>query len=980
MGRNIRIFLIGITLLLLANGAKGQFYSLGGDPERLSWRIIKSENYSLIYPKEADSLARVYLFELERIRDKVNEPLKINPKRIPVVLHPYTTLSNGSVAWAPKRVDLITSPDPYDGRADYWARHLATHELRHVAQIEHYTKGPYKVLYYLLGEQSTGIGLGLLVSKYVMEGDAVVAETELSNSGRGRSADFNKYLRAMYLNDDFRNWDRISLGSYKHFTPDIYTFGYHIEAYMRYQTQQYSIISNYFYIPVKYWYNPYRFLYPIKYTNGVSMTGFFYHSQKVLKNIWMENLIRKGEVTSPLIVSNKKVRYYTELISPIEVNCPQSKYHNQIIAIKKGYKDAPKMIRIDSTGKEHFMRFFGSYTSSLVYDSDKRLYWSESVRHNAADLEDFSVIKYLDLTTGRVHRLSWKSKYFNPAPSTDLKSVAVSEYLPSGECYLTYIDAHSGEVIKRIEAPENGQIKENAFLNGRLYSTIVMEDGMAIYLQSGDGFTRITPLQHQSISRLRGDGEKLYFTSDLDGVLNIYTLNPATGELKRLTNSKYGADYPHITQDTLYYSDYSLNGYSIGKIALSDLHPVKEEFTKPYKYPLAEFITSQQQDSTKVATNDTINTFDKEKYPSKYYSKALHAFRIHSWYPLYLDMSQLQNFSLETIFKVASPGITLLSQNSLGSIKAQLSYAYMNKRHTGHLSLNTRIWGDLNAELKLTLNQREQYYYLIDYEEGKQIITIDQSTPLFTSSLSLYYPLTFNSEGWYRVLNPQAALGFNNDAFYSYEDKEYRFKYEFRYGVTYGQVLPTAHSEIFPRWGFGISLFGASSPWTGENFGHLAYASIYAYLPGIIRGQGLKLSATGQHQFVDGKMYYLGDYATLPKGYSSLLSPSEKYFKVGAEYAVPIYLGDVSLGSILYLKRLQLIPFGEYAKDINTQGKQQFYSFGSDILIDFHLFRLSYPFSMGMRYAHTGPQNINTTTGPQSLSQNSFSFLFNISF
>ena len=79
-------------------------------------------------------------------------------------------------------------------------------------------------------------------------------------------------------------------------------------------------------------------------------------------------------------------------------------------------------------------------------------------------------------------------------------------------------------------------------------------------------------------------------------------------------------------------------------------------------------------------------------------------------------------------------------------------------------------------------------------------------------------------------------------------------------------------------------------------------------------------------------------------------------------------MGDVSLSSILYFKRLQLIPFGDFAMDINPREKKIYYSYGADILVDFNLLRLAFPLSLGMRYARTG------------FHKNYFGFLANISF
>ena len=82
MRGHIKKFFILLIGLILTQKAEAQFFTLGSDPGTAVWRIIKTDHYSLIYPKEIDSLARIYLYEMERIRDKVNEPMMTNPERM----------------------------------------------------------------------------------------------------------------------------------------------------------------------------------------------------------------------------------------------------------------------------------------------------------------------------------------------------------------------------------------------------------------------------------------------------------------------------------------------------------------------------------------------------------------------------------------------------------------------------------------------------------------------------------------------------------------------------------------------------------------------------------------------------------------------------------------------------------------------------------------------------------------------------------
>ena len=213
MFRKIKLFLYTFLFLISSTISYGQYYSLGNDPSSTKWMQIKTDNYYLIYPKETDSLARVYLAHLETQRTSVYSSLGLMPKRIPVILHPYNTISNGMVAWNPKRSELITSPDPYSGSADWWPSHLTLHEMRHIGQMENYTKGIYNIFYYLLGEHVSALGIGLFTTIYSMEGDAVITETEFSQGGRGRSADFLRLQRTQFLKEHRRNYDRSYFGS-----------------------------------------------------------------------------------------------------------------------------------------------------------------------------------------------------------------------------------------------------------------------------------------------------------------------------------------------------------------------------------------------------------------------------------------------------------------------------------------------------------------------------------------------------------------------------------------------------------------------------------------------------------------------------------------------------------------------------------------------------------------------------------------------
>ena len=221
---------LALLLSLFAPQATAQYYSTGSAPTTVRWNQIKGDHFTVIYPREIDSLAREYLYNFERTRETTLAGLHIDPPRMPLILQPYNMQSNGNVSWAPRRIELYTTPMAHPLYALDWETQLAVHEGRHVGQFTHYTRGALFPFQILAGEQGFALAFP---STTQMEGDAVQHETDVTGAGRGRDPEFMKYYRAAFLNGDFRSYDRWRYGSYRDFTPNKYVFGYLINSTMR---------------------------------------------------------------------------------------------------------------------------------------------------------------------------------------------------------------------------------------------------------------------------------------------------------------------------------------------------------------------------------------------------------------------------------------------------------------------------------------------------------------------------------------------------------------------------------------------------------------------------------------------------------------------------------------------------------------------------------------------------------------------------
>lgn len=959
--KNITILII---FLFIPLGIRAQFYSTGNDPAKAKWMELKSENYRIIYPQEIDSLAKRYAFLLEEYRERIIKPYSLKPSPISVILHPYTTYSNGVVSWAPKRAEFYTSPQPYSGYSQNWEKQLVLHETRHIAQITAFTKGVYKYLHWFIGEQSTGIGVGLYPSRWFLESDAVVAETELSSAGRGRSADFLMYYRAAFLQGDNRNWDRWRFGSYKRYSPDVYAFGYLINSSIRYYGDNPDFSGELFDYLVKNFYNPAVIRNGYKKITGKTRFDHLQSGRELMTSIWRESIDTTIAFTPKEPLKAKRNRIYTEYISPVSPGREQPQ--TRVIAIKKGFENAAELVSIDSSGKERILRPFAGTTSKLQIHGNK-LYWTETNPDPRWSLQTYSDIRSYDLTTKERRKLTNKEKYFNPSVSPDGKILAVTEYPVTGSSNLLLLDSERGEVLKSIPAPQMGQIRESAFIGGRVYATIISEEGIAIYSISHNDlqWQKETPLQFQTITDFRSVKDALIFRSDLDGVNNIYVYKPDIKHLQRLTNSEYGAAYPFLDEknNELIYSDFNLDGYSPVKTAIDSLDWSVADFIQPYNHPVAELLQTQN----KSGKDPLPHEIPEEEYKIKPYNKFKNLINIHSWAPVYYNVDKIMSMSYDTFYDLASLGAVAYSQNLLGTATTMLGYSYHNGFHSGHLKFSYSGLYPI-FEISLDVNDRKSLSYSFQKNDVDQTQLVKTSTtdPYISGSILAYIPFNLSSSGWNRGIIPQLSYGFNNDLYNSNVGEKTLHKNQINYGVRLYQMRPIPHSGIYPKWGISLSLFGASAISRGEYFGDLAYIYGYLYTPGVTKSQGLRVAASYQRQFIDGKSFYLNGYASLPRGFSG--SPSMKYGKLSFDYAIPVYLGDISLGWLAYLQRAQLIPFADMAFDIdNKNQKKELLSIGCDILFDTYFLRIAAPVSIGMRYARY-----------DNFDNNYFGFLFNI--
>ena len=194
-----------------------------------------------------------------------------------------------------------------------------------------------------------------------------------------------------------------------------------------------------------------------------------------------------------------------------------------------------------------------------------------------------------------------------------------------------------------------------------------------------------------------------------------------------------------------------------------------------------------------------------------------------------------------------------------------------------------------------------------------------------------------------------------------------------------------ANSHVYPRWGIGVEAGASSGLESYKVFSPMGYVYGYGYVPGIIRTHGLRLSAMWQTKLREASVFSQQIVDILPRGLSdnstlgSQLSLYNKnLIKVTADYAIPIYIGDITIGgNLMAIKRLVAYPHFDYT----FIGKRGLWSAGLDLTADLHaIITIEFPCSFGVSFSWNGGSAWNQLAKNIEMNRWFVGPVFNVSF
>ena len=932
--------LVVVFFLLLGYPMKGfaQYYIRGQDPPDIRWQQIETEHFRLLFPEDYVGQARRVADILTYSYPKVSETLGHRPRKVPVILHNRTVVPNGFVSWAPARLEMFTNPPPDNDQHD-WLERLAVHEFRHVVQVDKLNQGFTGFLARVFGEHVTGLSLGLFVPLWFLEGDAVAAETGLTHGGRGRRPSFEQGLRAQVLEKGVYSYDKAMHGSYRDYVPNYYELGYQLVAAAR---KEYGadiwdkVMENTARRP----YTVFPFSMGLEKHAGLGQEAHYYHSFSQLDSAWRQQKASHNYTDFREISPGKTL--FTSY-RPIGFNNDTT-----LIALKTGLKDIPRVVTLGPDKQAQKLFTPGFYNSEGFTLGGGMVAWAETRPDPRWAHRSWSEVHLYDIDRQRHIRLTRGTRYFSPALSPDGSLVAATEVTAGNEYAIVLLDAISGNETARFSLPGNDYLMQPRWhpVEDLVVAIALNENGKRIItLDTGTGeFATVYHAGHYDISRPRYLNEtQILFTGPFSGVDNVYLLDKEDGSVSMLVSARFGSvdAVPGKANGELAWADYTADGYRIAyRRELPAMLPSDsvEDYSVGFHRMLA-----QQEGS--VVSGDRIPAGD---YEVSGYSKFGGLFNVHSWGPFALEMSTMD----------VSPGVSLFSQNLLSTSTGTMGYSWDMNERLGTWFLEYTYLGrypvmDIRAETGL----RRARFMDAEGEQDSFLwrewsVKPGVSVPLLFRKGAVSYGFTPSVQfGFTRMDEPKDAPEFFQG------QKLYPLEYRISAFRRWRKVA----RDVRTQKGQTIDLQYRHTPFGNGDMGRVFAGQFSAFFPGAGRHHSLLFSAFYQeHREPDFQLntinYGFPGLISRPRGISH--RSDAKLFGASLDYAFPLAYPEWTVPWILYLKRVYLNVFADYARATPMSASsvipvlpetETLTSAGLDVVGDMHLLRFFSPVRLGLR-------------------------------
>lgn len=922
MKKYIDILLLLFVFAVSVPCATAQYYDWGQEPASVKWNQVKTPDGRYVFPRYYDKQAARLINYMDAVRPYAGHGFTYGPMNMPMVMHTQNFISNALVMLAPKRMEFILTP-PAAIAAMPWDKQLAVHEFRHSVQYNNLNRGVVRALSYVLGQQGSLLGAGLL-PYWFLEGDAVLAETQMSAYGRGLQPSFTMYYRAFCLEDMEFSRDQYVSGTFRYPMPSQYELGYQIVSYAdtKYGHNIWDKVARYASR------NPYVFFtnhYGLKKHYGTTPRELFDETFGDLWSFWRSQP-QVEDSSTPVGVAGKT---FTTYASP--VGLPDG----SVLAFKEDLQRANRIVAVDPvSGRETVLAHTGSVGSPVTV-AGGMAYWTEYRQSTFWAQRVNSQLCRYDFATGRKGVVPGERRVTYPVAMDD-GSYAAVDYDYTG----VYSIKHGGW---RVEMPDTVSVHGLAYdrLTDAFYFIGLSDAGMWIGSVSENSPVRkITELNRSSIANLRAGDGKLYYNSIATGKDEAHMYDLAERKEYAVTESKYGSFSPAPVDGGVVLTTFSRDGY---RLAVQGDDVARREVA--WSELPRNTVNPPRRKWDDVINIDAVTVPDTTGYGTRKYRKGLNLVQVHSWAPFYFEPDELVADD-EFNFGV---GATLLSQNLLNSTFSQLGYKYSKDEHYVRGKVGYYGWAP-KFEVTAEWSSRDQWDYrsgLAEYDMGYR------PKDRFSVTGLVYLPITLSSGYHLRYLTPSLEVEHRNARVISdgisFEDgvpvadaEKLKFKsglQEITARVQFSDNVRMAYRDIFPRWGYMAGIKGLGNPFS-DIYSNLMEVYGRVYTPGLAPHHSFRLRGSLQQRFGKGIYGFRSD-GMFPRGADHDKLNPNKFSAFSADYQLPLGYPDWGIPAVLYVTRIRLnmgFDMAFWKKDLRPAGGKvksgRVWSYGGDIIFD----------------------------------------------
>lgn len=885
---------------------------------KVKWMQITSDQFRLIFPDEFSPAAPQLAHDLEKYIKKTSSDLQRKSRFINIIIQQNHIQQNGFVQLAPRKSELYSTPSAVADNQE-WLPNLALHESRHIAQFDNLTgkiRGPF-------GEQLALALFGLNLPSWYFEGDAVLQETLFSGGGRGRVSSWQMPIRTDILTGRSYHFNKYIHGSFKDIVPSFYTIGYFMnsELYQKDSLIQGKILDE----------MNGKLLRPFNFQR--SLKKIYGHKASDIFELTMANLGQKWGADSLRFETNtpyKRDKYPTSYLLPQSTK-------GSIYALQDGPQRTTRIVQINQNQEQKHKEILTLGMQIMPYFDlrDELITWDEYRKDARFEKQTYNVIMLYDILRKEKKTLSKNSRYYSPIIAPNKKEILCIEVNLANRTSLIRLDIASSKKIDSLLLPVGIHLQQPQFnaSGTEVIAIAVSEKGtnlLQINLQD-NSFKLLLDWSNMQIERPLFDKEDIIFKANYGNKDDIFRWSK--GSLTQLTNSRFGAFNPSLHADTLWYNDYTPQGYQISNLQLSQ---IQELSVKAESIP--SLYSKQDLKSKTASSHDSSITKD---YVIKKYNTLKNSVNFHS---LTLSGNDFESFDN------LKPGIFWLSNDLLNTTSLKLGYEYDTDIRKSSYSASL-TYQKYFPKITLSYTDRGQIgaaksnnSTTIPFDWRERIMALDISIPFSKYRGNTIYSYGFNFGTSY--------LKRYNISLPNLQNFNDEIAFPLNYQIYFNKNSRRANMDITPRWGQNISFTLRHVPFESTLTGTAWSVRTNFYFPGLVLNHGLQVRYAMQSN--TGRYTYTQDIPMI-EGFSFVPYETIKNTLL-FDYRLPISYPDLSIGQFAYIKRVRARISANYQNIHHSKLAPKSNSLGVDI--DFNLFKYTLPlFTASARITYINDNN-----------------------